>query len=145
MGCTKSCIKFEESYVFHRHENDGTVIGHELCLDLEVVKDKFFVRHGKSIFQVIKQQKSGCPGIWGGEIQKEFAESRKNSDSWLALSAFPEHLELENLQLSPPVPLFLVPPLLLTHFSFDTSDHQTCRGISPHQAIFCDTSWMSYN
>ena len=36
-------------------------------------------------------------------------------------------------------------PLLLTHFSFDTSDHQTCRGISPHQAVFCDTSWMSHN
>lgn len=66
MGCTKSCIKFGKSYVFHRHENDATVIGDELCLDLEVVKDRFFVRHGKSIFQVIETAKVRMPRYMGG-------------------------------------------------------------------------------
>ena len=68
---------FEECYVFHRHEKDAMVIGDELCLDLEGVKDKFFVRHGNGIFQVVKQQKSGCPGIWGVKFKKSLQRVEK--------------------------------------------------------------------
>lgn len=53
------------------------VIGDELCLDLEGVKDKFFVRHGNGIFQVVKQQKSGCPGIWGVKFKKSLQRVEK--------------------------------------------------------------------
>lgn len=50
-------------------KKDATVIDDELCLDLEVVKDKFFVRHGKSIFQDVKQiAKIRIPRDMGGEI-----------------------------------------------------------------------------
>lgn len=38
------------------YEKNVIGIGDELCPALEVVKDKFFVRHDKSIFQAVEQR-----------------------------------------------------------------------------------------
>lgn len=51
------------------YENDVIGVGDKLCLLLEAVRGKIFIRHDKSVFQVVKQrEKIRMPRDMGGEI-----------------------------------------------------------------------------